>query len=506
MGMRLGALLQGMSGVTGVRGDPSVELTDLLFDSRKVVPGSLFFAVPGERLDGAGFVREALARGAVAVVARTGAVRDPDGVLVEVDDVRKAMARMAARFFGNPSREMAVIGVTGTNGKTTFTYLMESILREAGFEPGVIGTVSCRYRGMETRPDHTTPESLDLHRTLRAMRDGGVTHVLLEVSSHGLDYHRVHACDFTGAVFTMLGRDHLDHHGDVESYFHAKERLFAEILPASAREGAWAVINRDDPYGERLLGICPVPTLAVSARQSAAYRIETVSFSRTGTSLTIRTPGGALRLESPLMAEVNAMNLLLAAAASDRLGLAAETIARGVRALKKVPGRLERIAEKQGSLFLVDYAHTPDALDQVLPGIRKLTRGRLITVFGCGGDRDRGKRPLMGASAARWSDIVLVTSDNPRSEAPEAIIEEIRQGIDPLGVPCRTGEEIASLKVGEKAYACLVDRRSAIRLAVRVAAPGDTVLVAGKGHEEVQILGAGRVPFRDDEELLRALE
>jgi UDP-N-acetylmuramoyl-L-alanyl-D-glutamate--2,6-diaminopimelate ligase len=503
--MRLDELVNGMEGVTAVRGDPSLEVTDLTCDSRKVVPGSLFFAVPGEQVDGAGFVGEALGRGACAVLARTGAVSRTDCVVVEVEGVRRVMGDLAARFFGYPSKELTLVGVTGTNGKTSFTYLMESILKQAGFQPGVIGTVSCRYRGQATRLANTTPEPLELQRTLREMRNAGVTHVLLEVSSHGLDARRVDACDFAGAVFTMLGRDHLDHHGDVETYFASKARLFTELLPASAVKSPWAVINRDDPHGERLLGLCPVPAVAVGSGENAEYRIESAFFGREGTSLEVHAPGGIRHLESPLIGKVNAMNLLLAVAASDRLGVDVEAVAQGVGALEKIPGRLERVARENGALFLVDYAHTPDALDHVLPGLRELTPGRLITVFGCGGDRDRGKRPLMGAAAARWSDIVLVTSDNPRSEPPEEILREIRQGIDPLGVHRLEPDEVASLKKGEKAYICLADRRSAIRRAVRAAGRGDTVLVAGKGHEDVQILGKTRVPFRDDEEVLCAL-
>jgi len=503
--MMLHELVSGMDGVTAVRGDPSVEVTSLACDSRRVVPGALFIAVPGARTDGARFVAEALERGACAVMTPRGAVSRTDCVVVEVEAVRRAMAFTAARFYGHPSRRLALVGVTGTNGKTTFTYLMESILRQAGFEPGVIGTVTCRYRGKATPPVNTTPESLDLQQTLRQMLDAGVSHVLLEVSSQGLDACRVEACDFTGAVFTMLGRDHLDHHGDPERYFAAKARLFTELLPGTARTRPWAVINQDDPRGRELLGICPVPASTVGAGEGAAYRIESARLGREGTSLVIGTPQGRRVLASPLLGRVNALNLLLAAAAADRLGVDPDAVARGVQALERIPGRLERVARGKEALFLVDYAHTPDALDQVLPGLRELTQGRLITVFGCGGDRDRGKRPLMGASAVRWSDIVLVTSDNPRSEPPERILEEIRAGIDPLGVPCLDPGEAVSLAKGEKGYACVVDRREAIRRAVRAAGRGDTVLVAGKGHEEVQILGGERLPFRDDREVLDAL-
>jgi len=507
--MKLEALLQGVSGIRGVRGGiSSVTVDDVVCDSRKVAPGALFVAVPGQRQDGASFVGDALDRGACAVVAGPGAVRRKDCTVVEVEDVRRAMAFLAARFFGHPSRGLALVGVTGTNGKTTFTYLMESILLEAGFRPGVIGTVSCRFPGHAARPVNTTPESVDLQRTLREMRDAGVTHALLEVSSHGLDARRVEACDFTGAVFTMLGRDHLDHHGDVETYFASKAKLFTELLPASAVRGPWAVINRDDPHGRRLLRSCPVPAAPVSAGPDAGdaqYRITSLACSRRETSLEVQSPGGVLGLKSSLLTRVNALNMLLAVAASDRLGVRPEFVARGVRALKAIPGRLEPVSRKKGALFLVDYAHTPDALEQVLPGLRELTPGRLITVFGCGGDRDRGKRPLMGASAARWSDLVVVTSDNPRSEEPEEILRQIRQGIEPLGLACLEPGGAGTVGKDRKTFTCLADRRAAIRYAVSAARRGDTVLVAGKGHEDVQILGGARVPFQDREEVLRAL-
>ena len=508
--MKLEELLRGMSGITGVRGDPSsVNVTDLACDSRKVVPGALFVAVPGQRLDGASFVNDAVERGACAVVAGSGALGRTECVVVEVEDVRRAMARLAARFFGYPSRGLALVGVTGTNGKTTFTYLMESILLAAGFRPGVIGTIACRHPGHAARPVNTTPESVDLQRTLREMLSAGVTHVLLEVSSHGLDARRVDGCDFTGAVFTMLGRDHLDHHGDVETYYASKARLFTEHLPGSAVGRPWAVINGDDPYGQRLLRSGPVPATTVSVKREHAaeahYRVASLACSPRGISLEAQTPGGVLGLNSPLLTRVNALNVLLAVAAADRLGVGAGDIVRGVRALKTIPGRLEPVARDNGVLFLVDYAHTPDALDQVLPGLREVTRGRLITVFGCGGDRDRGKRPLMGASAARWSDVVVVTSDNPRSEDPEAILEAIRQGIEPLGLSCLEAGKIGAVRKGKKAFTCLADRREAIRCAVGAARRGDTVLVAGKGHEDVQILGESRVPFQDRDEVLGAL-
>jgi UDP-N-acetylmuramoyl-L-alanyl-D-glutamate--2,6-diaminopimelate ligase len=497
-------LVNGLQGVR-VKGNFSTEISDLAYDSRKVTPGALFFALPGEHVDGGEFIGQALERGAHAVAVPEGARVAGQGVLVEASDVRRAMAQIAGRFFGEPSRELVLIGVTGTNGKTSFTYLMESILQQAGFKPGVIGTVSYRYRDYVRHPENTTPESVDLQRILREMVQAGVTHALLEVSSHGLDYHRVEACHFSCAVFTMLGRDHLDHHGSMDAYFASKSRLFTEILASSAIRDRRAVLNQDDPYGQRLLSQSPVPVISVGAGEDSDYRLESVTCDREGISLEIRTPYGGMRLDSPLLAKVNAMNVLIAAAVSDWLEVEAGQIARGVEAVDRIPGRLDRIRTDRGFLVLVDYAHTPDALDRMLSSVRDLTPGRLITVFGCGGDRDRGKRPLMGRAAARWSDLILVTSDNPRSEPPEAIIEEVLEGILGEGVSFRQPSEIARNRAGTRAFSRMTDRRQAIQLAVRVAKEGDTVVIAGKGHEEVQILGERRVPFRDGEEVVRAL-
>ncbi len=502
--MRLEELLEGVEGAT-VSGDPSIEIHDLAYDSRNVTPGALFFAVPGIHVDGGQFSGEALRKGAHAVVARRGEEKVEGGVFVEVEDVRKAMARMASRFFRDPSREIVLIGVTGTNGKTTVTFLLESVLKQAGFRPGVLGTISYRYNEKTQRPATTTPESVDLQRVLREMLDAGCTHALLEVSSHGLDYRRVDECSFSCAAFTMMGRDHLDHHGDMETYFASKARLFTEILPRSAVEGRAAILNVDDPYGRRLGEACEVPVVTVSGEGKADCRSESVSLNREGISMVVKTPRGELQLESPLLCEVNARNILMAAAVADHLGLDPGAVKEGIRALGRVPGRMERIGGDRDFLVLVDYAHTPDALEKVLSGLRVLTAGRLITVFGCGGDRDRGKRPLMGTAAARWSDLVLVTSDNPRSESPESIIAEIRQGIEAMGLSCKEPDALPEADAGTKAYTGLTDRREAIRLAIRTAVAGDTVLIAGKGHEDVQILGDTRIPFRDDREVLHAL-
>ncbi len=502
--MKLETLFAGQEGIR-IEGDPASEILDLVYDSRKATPGSLFFALPGEHVDGVEFVREAMDRGARAVVVPQGSSISGPGAVVEATEVRRSMAHVAGRFFGEPSRELFLIGVTGTNGKTTFTYLLESILRQAGFSPGVVGTVSYRY-GRESRyPANTTPESVDLQRILREMVEAGVTHALVEVSSHGLDFHRVEASHFSLGAFTMLGRDHLDHHGSVERYFSSKARFFTEILPGSAATDPKAILNLDDPYGRRLLDMTPVPVIAVGSSEECDYRLDWATCDRGGTSVWIRAPRGVLQLSSPLLARVNAMNILTAAAAASVLGIEAVAIARGVEALERIPGRLDPIPTDKGFLVLVDYAHTPDALERALASVRDLTPGRLITVFGCGGDRDRGKRPEMGRAAARWSDLVLVTSDNPRSESPEGIIEEILVGVREQGIPFCKPKEIGRVRSGSKAFSAVTDRREAIRRAVRVAGEGDTVVIAGKGHEEFQILGGERVPFRDGEEVVRAL-
>lgn len=502
--VRLSRLLEGMED-SRIQGDPAVEVRGLCYDSRAVRPGDLFFGLPGQRADGSRFATEALGRGAAAVMVPEGAETIPAGVVVRVPDVRRAMARAAARFFADPSRSVVLLGVTGTNGKTTFTYLLESMLREAGFRPGVIGTIAYRYGDRSFRPPNTTPESVDLQRILREMAEDGVTHALLEVSSHGLDYFRVESCHFACGVFTMLGRDHLDHHGDMETYFASKARFFSEVLPASGAADPFAVVNRDDPYGLRLLDRTLVPAVTVGRTAEADYRLDAVRATREGISLTVHGPRTDLDLRSSLLTGVNAQNVLTAAATADRLGLSPEAIARGVEGTASIPGRLERVGEDPRFLCVVDYAHTPDALDRVLEGLRPLTPGRMITVFGCGGDRDRGKRPLMGEAAGRWSDLVLVTSDNPRSEPPEAIIEEILEGVRKAGLSPWDGDAPLPPGGDRRVYGRTADRRQAIGRAVSLAAEGDTVVIAGKGHEEIQIVGDRRVPFQDVEEVAEAL-
>jgi UDP-N-acetylmuramoyl-L-alanyl-D-glutamate--2,6-diaminopimelate ligase len=480
-------------------GGVDAEITDLCYDSRQVKVGSLFFALRGEQVDGHQFIPQALARGAAAIVLE----RDtplPEGVAgIVVENGRQAMAQAAAVFFGNPTATMTVIGVTGTNGKTTTTYLLESVLRAAGRRPAVMGTIHYRFGSTILPSLHTTPESIDLLRTIADFRRLGADALVMEVSSHALEQHRVDGVRFDIGIFTNLTPEHLDYHGDMESYFISKRRLFTELLASS---GGRAVINTDDPFGARLAG--EVAGAVSWGRQGeASIHPRRLSLSMAGIEGEVVTPAGDLRLCSPLLGAFNVENLLGVIAAGVALELPPAIIAEGLSHTPQVPGRLERVENDRGALILVDYAHTGDALEKALSTLRELQPRRIITVFGCGGDRDRRKRPVMGEIAARLSDLVVLTSDNPRTEVPEAILDEIRPGL--LQVYQRQwSPEEAVASVG-RGFVSLADRRQAISFAVAQLQPGDLLLVAGKGHEDYQIIGRERFHFDDREEIRRAL-
>jgi UDP-N-acetylmuramoyl-L-alanyl-D-glutamate--2,6-diaminopimelate ligase len=487
-------------------------VTGLTQDSRAVTEGSLFFAVSGARLDGHEFAGEAVTRGAAAVVLER-KVRLPDGATwIQVRNVRRTMGEWAAMFFSHPSRRMALVGVTGTNGKTTVTYLLESIFRAAGLAPGVIGTVNYRYQGQTYSAPNTTPESLDLQALLAEMAEAGVRSVAMEVSSHALALERVREVDFDGAVFTNLSRDHLDFHVDMESYFSAKEKLFTDCLAGSSKEKRFAVIHGEDPRGKTLLQkIRGMEVYSLSYGRGEGWDIHPVEVASDleGLRGTIRMGDRSVDFSSRLLGWTNLENILAASGVGYALGIEPGIIAEGVARLKSVPGRLERIENRSGQTILVDYAHTPDALERALGQLRPLTRGRLIALFGCGGDRDRGKRPVMGEIAARLSDFVVLTSDNPRSEDPLQILLEVEGGVKRTAMK---KFQIAGLKsqnrnlpaeiLNLKSYLVEPDRRAAIRLAVSLARPGDLVLLAGKGHEDYQIVGSKRIHF-DDREVAR---
>jgi UDP-N-acetylmuramoyl-L-alanyl-D-glutamate--2,6-diaminopimelate ligase len=498
---RLDHLLDGLSGCRLV-GEARAPVTGLAYHSREVVPGGAFVAVKGHKTDGHRFIDAALARGAKVIVAEADLALPPDVTLVQVPEGRLALAHLSAAFYDHPSRELVLVGITGTNGKTTTSYLLEAMLKAAGHIVGVLGTVNYRLGERSWPAPVTTPESLDLQRLLREMRRSGATHAVMEVSSHALDLRRVDRAAFDAGVFTNLSQDHLDYHEDMDDYFAAKSRLFVELLAAGGGSPGLSVINLDDPRGRVLHTLAPGPALTYGRHPDSQVRPLAQRFQRHGTETRLHTPAGKVHLRSRLVGPFNLDNILAACAAALGLGLSPEDVAAGLAALPGVPGRLERFGPETGPHVFVDYAHTPAAVTQALAALEVLDFGRLITVFGCGGDRDRGKRPLMGRAAAAKSQLVIITSDNPRTEDPLAIIGGIETGLNDLGFPRLS---LAAARRGDRGYLAIPDRREAIRLAVSLAQPDDAVLVAGKGHENYQIWGETRLPFDDREEVRQAL-
>jgi len=473
-------------------GDTTV--TAVTYDSRQAGPGAVFVALRGVNADGASFAREALNRGAVAVVSEAGAPTDVTRPWIQVPDARISLAAMAATLYENPSEELTLVGITGTNGKTTTSYVLASIFEAAGIRCGRIGTVGYRIGDREVEASRTTPEAPELQSMLREMVDDGCGACVMEVSSHALTLRRADRLHFAAAVFTNLTRDHLDFHRDMEAYFLAKRRL-AELLP----DTGIAVTNLDDRRGRDFAAGAHRPvTYGIDA--PADVRPGPLMFSLEGLRFDVRTPRGTLRLTSRLVGRPNAYNILAAAATAMALDVPFSAIETGIASLTDVPGRFQVVSSAGDDVRgVVDYAHTDDALKNLLETARPLAGGRVITVFGCGGDRDRTKRPLMGAVAARLSDLVVITSDNPRSEDPNQIIDEIKRGIvvpadrtPPGGTAAKSTPHLA-----------IVDRKAAIERAIRDAAAGDLVLIAGKGHEKYQVIGDRTLPF-DDVEVARA--
>ena len=492
--MRLGALIDGLGEAVG-----DVEVTGIATDSRAVRPGEAFFALPGLRTDGRRHVAEAVARGARAIVAEGEVAAKGSVPVVSVTGVRRVLARAAARLAGEPSAGLTLVGVTGTNGKTSTTFILEAIWLAAGLRAGVIGTVGYRFGGLDRPAPLTTPEAPVLQGLLTEMRRAGTTHVAMEVSSHALAQERVVGCRFDAAVFTNLTRDHLDFHGDVERYYRAKAGLFFEHLAAGGKPDPVAVVNVDDPAGARLADEVRTRCLRVGRTEHADVRSFEIETTLAGTRGVLSLGGRRLPFRTRLVGAPQVENILGAAAAAWALGVPSEAIAAGLAAVAPPPGRLERF-DGPGFTVMVDYAHTPDALARVLAVLRPLTRGRLVVVFGCGGDRDPGKRPMMGEAAARLSDVVVLTSDNPRTEDPLRILEAIEAGIRRAGMPT-LGRPAAS----GRGYLVEPDRRAAIALATGLARSGDLVLVAGKGHEDYQIVGHEKRHLDDREEVRRAL-
>jgi UDP-N-acetylmuramoyl-L-alanyl-D-glutamate--2,6-diaminopimelate ligase len=448
-------------------GAPEVEISGLAYSSQSVTRGALFFCVPGFRADGHEFAAAAVERGAAALVCQRPLGLDVPEVVV--DDVRAAMGPAAARFHGDPTERLDVVGITGTNGKTTTAFLVRHLLEAGGRQCGLLGTVKRVVGGVEEEVERTTPEAIDLQASFARMLDAGDRACAMEVSSHALELGRVAGIRFAARVFTNLTQDHLDFHRSMDAYFEAKRRLFDQP--------GHSIVNLDDEYGRRIAE--EVECTGFAVERAADFRAREVRFDLAGSSFVCDTPDGPLALEVPLPGLFNVQNALGAVAAARSLGVPGPAIAQALPAFGRVPGRFEPVDEGQDFGLLVDYAHTPDSLENVLRAARVFTRGRLHVVFGAGGDRDRGKRPLMGAAASRFADRVIVTSDNPRNEDPQAIIEEVMGGAGPDA---------------ERQ----VDRRRAIERAVETAAAGDVVVIAGKGHEQGQEFESGRKePFDD---------
>jgi len=482
-----------------IAGDGSVEITGLSYDSRTSQAGDLFFALARDHAQKLKHLDEALNRGARAMVV-SGGGWDPRGsaVVVKCERPRRLMGVAASRFYREPSQRLDLVGVTGTSGKTTSAYLLASIFEAAGAPAGVIGTIGALLGYRKIYNGLTTPECVDFEAALVRMLEAGVKRVAAEISSIGLAEGRVDALNFRACLFTNLGRDHLDYHGTMENYFAAKLRLFTELLASSSRADPVAIARGDDPSGKRVLEAVRCRKVSFGLDKSCDVHPLDSSFSVNGTSATIGACGQKIKINSPLLGEIYLLNILGAVAVSVALGIDGDAVEEGVRRCPGAPGRLEPVPGKAGVTILVDYAHKPDALSSVLATLRAFGPRRIICVFGCGGDRDRGKRPIMGGVAARLSDIQILTSDNPRSEDPLKIIAEVEAGLRAAGL-----DRIDTGELGAKpGYIVEPDRRAAIALAITASRAGDIVMIAGKGHEDYQLIGSRKLHF-DDREVAR---
>ena len=489
---------------TGADQNIDPRITSVHYSSQNVRPGGLFVAITGHSADGHDFIDDVVKRGAVAVVTQ----KQINGhtVNLRVADTRKALADIAAHFYGNPSERMTVIGITGTNGKTTAAYLVESILQQAGLAVGVIGTINYRYAGKTFDSPVTTPESLDLQRILSDMLRSGVSHVVMEASSHAIDLQRIRNCWFDVAVFINLSQDHLDFHGNMQSYWLSKQRLFTEYLIAGPKSAkAAAVINCNNASGKELAQKVTVPVLTTGLDPDETIHARNAYCGRSSIEAEMVTPRGTFKFKSRLVGSHNLENILCSAAVGAALDLSNTELQSGIEAVAAIPGRLESIENDSERYVYVDYAHTPDALENVIKALKAVMENRIICVFGCGGDRDRDKRPLMGEIAICLCDLAIVTSDNPRTEDPMKIIGHILEGAQKAGGRRYRPVELSN-GFKSKGYVVEADRRRAIQLGIEISNPGDTVLIAGKGHETYQILGSKTIDFDDKHEARQALK
>lgn len=486
--MRLADVLKnaGIETLTGSKNPGDTEIKGITLNSQNVEPGCLFIAISGKVTDGHRYAAAAVKKGAAALLLEevSEEIHSLGVPVAKTGDSRAAASIVASNFHDHPSRAMKVVGVTGTNGKTTVSHMIEAVWKAEGINTGLLGTIENRYMGKTEDASLTTPDPIAFMTILREMKDAGVTNVTLEVSSHALDLKRVDGCHFDAAIFTNLTQDHLDYHLTLEDYFRAKERFFSEILERSAKKEVFSIINADDPFANRI----SVPkkgqkiTFSTKKEDSVVFA-ENFTLDSGGIKATLATPWGKVELDSKLMGKYNLYNMMAAAGTLLSLGSSPGATGRALSELGRIPGRLERIENASGIDVFVDYAHTPDALENVLECLKPFCSGKLITVVGCGGDRDRKKRPLMAAVGRRYSDMLIVTSDNPRTEDPEGIIADMTEGIEPQ----------------DPGVVTITDREEAIKHAVNTAGRADTILIAGKGHEDYQIIGTEKIHFDDRE-------
>ena len=498
--MRLDYLLHDQP-IVAKQGNEKLEIKGLTSDSRLVKKDYLFVAVKGSSQDGHKYLGDAVQRGACALVVENAVPGFPNVTIVRVPDTRAALSGLASRFYNYPTQDINLIGITGTNGKTTTSYILESILQEEGRHVGVIGTVNYRYDDKSFNASLTTPESNDLMKIIDEMRNAGVTDIIIEVSSHALEQGRVRGLNWSRALFTNFSRDHLDYHGTMEKYFKAKSLLFSSLAPKGDNQ-VQAIINMDDPKGRALEKLTTVSSIGYGLGNNCLVRADDIRLRTEGLRFQLFTPSGDISITSSLRGQMNVYNIVAAAAVAFSLDIDLPTISRGIRNLTAVPGRIQYVKNSKGINVFVDYAHSPDALEKVLQTLRQFTKGRLISVFGCGGDRDKGKRPDMGRVAGRYSDCAIITSDNPRRESPAEIADQIEMGVKESGLK----KIVFDASNKERGYEIILDRRKAINTAVNLARKenGDVILIAGKGHEKYQIIGKTKRYFDDVEEVALA--